>query len=265
MPSLKFIDTHYLVPSHTFTVIFHSYLSPTTSVDGQIMQFKTTTLLLLASVTLAIAQTPGEEFSIDDIINNGISEIVAGATSILGDIKTGATSVIGDIKNGATSILGDIKTGATSVIGDIKNDATSILGDVKTGATSVIGDIQNGATSIAGEVQNYLSGVGNDFETVLPTITAIPSDVDGFFNSVGSKVENLQIPTTAWNDIKTGLYPPQVSQWVDSLPTSIRAKASQKLTEWADDVGNTTSSASRGTVVLVALGAAGVLALAIAL
>ncbi|RPB24940.1 hypothetical protein L211DRAFT_836801 [Terfezia boudieri ATCC MYA-4762] len=137
-----------------------------------------------------------------------------------------------------------------------ENKVTSFVGN---GATSR-------ATSIAGEVKNYLTRVGNKLEDVLPTITAIPSDIDGFFNSVGSKVENLQIPTTAWNDIKTGLYPPQVSQWVDSLPTSLRAEASQKLTEWANnDVGNTASSPNRGAVVLGALGAAGVLALAMAL
>ncbi|KAF8434442.1 hypothetical protein BGX38DRAFT_1219779 [Terfezia claveryi] len=165
-----------------------------------------------------------------------------------------------------TSIASVIAQGADGN-GAILNtrEATSVIGNIENKVTSVIGNIQNGATSIAGEVKNYRTSVGNELENVLPTITAIPSDIDGFFNSVGSKVDNLQIPTTAWNDIKTGLYPPQVSQWVDSLPTSLRAEASQKLTEWANNVGNTASSPNRGAVVLGALGAAGVLALAMAL
>lgn len=143
--------------------------------------------------------------------------------------------------------------------------ATTVVNNIVNGATSVIGNIANGATSVVGDVEAYLSSVGNNLETVLPTITAIPSDVNAFFSSVENKVEKLNIPTSAWNDIKTGLYPPQVSQWVDSLPTSMRAEASQKLTEWANDVGNTASSPNRGAVALGAVGVAGVLALAMAL
>lgn len=156
--------------------------------------------------------------------------------------------------------LNDINNGISEVLG-----ATTVLDDIKNGATSVIGDIGNGATSLAGDVKDYFTSIGNDFKNVLPTITAIPSDVDKFWNSVESKVDNLQIPTTAWNDIKTGLYPPEVSQWVDSLPTSMRAEASSKLSDWADDVGNTANSPNRGAVALGAIGVAGVLALVMAL
>jgi len=156
--------------------------------------------------------------------------------------------------------LDSIDGGVSEVLGP-----TSVLGNIKYGATSVVGDIQGGATSVTGEIKDYITSVGNDFKSVLPTITAIPSNVDGFFNSVGSKVENLQIPTTAWSGIETGLYPPEVSQWVNSLPTTMRAEASQKLTEWAGDVGNTANAPNRGAVVLEALAVACVLALAMAL
>lgn len=158
------------------------------------------------------------------------------------------------------NVIDDINSGINEVLG-----VTTVVSNIVNGATSVIGDIVNGATSVAGDVEAYLSSVGNNLETVLPTITAIPSDVDAFFSSVENKVENLHIPTSAWNDIKTGLYPPQVSQWVDSLPTGLRAEASQKLTEWANDVSNTANSPNRGAVVLGAVGVAGVLAVAMAL
>jgi len=186
------------------------------------MQFKTSALLLLASIASVIAQTPGEK--LDDTIAN---------------------------------ISNDINSNI--------NAATSIIGNIESGATSVIGDIQNGATSIVGEVKSYLTSVGNELENVLPTITAVPSDIDNWFSSIGNKVEDLQIPTIAWNDIKTGLYPTQVSQWVDSLPTNLRAEASNKLTEWANDVGDTSGSPNNGAIILGAVGAAGVLALALAL
>ncbi|KAF8423249.1 hypothetical protein EV426DRAFT_602808 [Tirmania nivea] len=185
------------------------------------MQFKTSALLLLASIASVIAETP------DEILDDTLS----------------------DVNDRISKAL----------------QATTVLVDIQNMVTTIIGNVQNEATIIVNEVNNYPTDVGYDFDNVLPTITVIPPNVDDFFNSVGSKVENLQIPTIAWNDIKIGLYPPEVSQWVDSLPTSMRAEASQRLTQWANDVGNTASIPNRGTVVLGALGAAAVLALALAL
>ena len=72
---------------------------------------------------------------------------------------------------------------------------------------------------------------------------------------------------TVWNEFETGVYPPQVSQWVDSLPENMRAQASSKLSEWANELGSKPSDASCSyrAVAVAAVGVAGVLALALAL
>jgi len=157
-----------------------------------------------------------------------------------------------DTLNDVQSQIDDI-TGLTTALDDLKDSATSVIADLKSGATSIVDDIKD-----------YVTSVGAEFKDIFPTITGVPSDVDAFFDSVETQVENLDLPKTAWNDIKTGLYPPEVSEWIDSLPTNMRAEASQKLTDWAEDVGNNGNS-NRAAVALGAMGVAGVIALAMAL
>lgn len=156
---------------------------------------------------------------------------------------------------------------AASAVAQSNDDQTpgEKLDDKLDDFNSKVDDLKDGVTSVFGNVKDYMSSVGADLKTILPTITGVPSDIDAFFDSVETKIENIQIPTTAWNDIKTGLYPTEVSQWIDSLPTNMRAEASQRLTDWAEDVGNDAPNSKRGVVALGALGVAGVLALAMAL
>ncbi|KAF8448259.1 hypothetical protein BDZ91DRAFT_115751 [Kalaharituber pfeilii] len=138
-------------------------------------------------------------------------------------------------------------------------------GPQPTAAPDTVGEtIDNAIDNIGSHVDNVkdaATSVWGNFEDLLPSITAIPSNVDAWFDSIEDNLEN--VPQSVWRDIKTGLYPPEVSQWIENLPENMQAEASQRLTEWADDVGN--GSGRNTAVAVAAVGVAGVLALAMAL
>lgn len=166
----------------------------------------------------------------------------------------------------------------TAIVDQIVSHVQSDLNQVQTDLNAV--------TSIDNNLHNLKSSVVNDFKNLLPTISVNivinPSNVEGFFSTVKNDLENL--PQTAWNGIKTGLYPTEVVSWIDSLPTNLRGEASSKLNAWANEVGTggastptATNSASKSTgtgsssdsnqkaVKLGAMGVAGLLAVAIVL
>ena len=142
---------------------------------------------------------------------------------------------------------------------------TALLDDIQSG----LNDVQSGIN----DVKTVVSDVKNYFQN-LPTITVVPPNVEGYFSSVENKLEN--VPQTAWNNIKSGVYPNDVVSWINGLPTNMRAEATSKLNEWANDLSTGTNGAATPTatktsdsnkraVALGAMGVAGALAVAIVL
>lgn len=170
-------------------------------------------------------------------------------------LATSVTAIEIDINSGIDNLQ--------SKVSDLQGAASTILSDVQGGASSVVSDLKGEISTFASDVKSFVTSVEDKIH--LPTITMTPPNVEGYFSTVEGDLKTL--PKSEWDAIKTGLYPTEVSQWVDSLPTQMRAEASNKLTEWANDMGSgaPANSNSRGALALAALGAGGVLALALAL
>jgi len=149
---------------------------------------------------------------------------------------------------------------------------TAVLDEIQSGINNVQSGINNVQT-VVNDAHTIASDVKNYFQN-LPAITIVPTNVEGYFSSVENKLEN--VPQTAWNNIKSGLYPSEVVSWINGLPTNMRAEATSKLNQWANDLSTgasgaslptptKTSDSSKRAVALGAMGVAGVLAVAIVL
>ncbi|KAF8465655.1 hypothetical protein BDZ91DRAFT_726562 [Kalaharituber pfeilii] len=102
--------------------------------------------------------------------------------------------------------------------------AAADLGDIGDKIDSVIDDLKEKASNVIEDLKDF----------TFPIITGLPESIDKWFDDVEEFFE--EFPDKAWESIKDGIYPPEVSQWVNDLPQEMRAEASQKLKEWADEL-----------------------------
>lgn len=105
---------------------------------------------------------------------------------------------------------------------DIGDSIDKALTSAKDALSDTVSTIKDKVSDWATEVHNWK----------FPNITSVPEDVKGWFSDAERWFDNF--PAQAWDEIRGGVYPPEVSQWVQGLPEKMREEARTELKVWAE-------------------------------
>ncbi|KAF8430414.1 hypothetical protein EV426DRAFT_661004 [Tirmania nivea] len=107
------------------------------------------------------------------------------------------------------------------------------------------------------QVNDWVDEVNN---WKFPTVTGVPENVKQWFSDAEKWFKDF--PEQAWEEIKDGVYPPEVSNWVNSLPDQMKQEARDELKQWANEKSGAPDLRS---VSISFVGAVGIVAVAMAL
>jgi len=128
--------------------------------------------------------------------------------------------------------------------------ANADLGDIGDKLDDTVNKVKDKVNDWVDEVKNWN----------FPTVTGVPENVKQWFSDAEKWFNDF--PEQAWTEIKDGVYPPEVSNWVNSLPDQMKQEARDELKQWADE--KSVAPSLRG-VGISFVGVAGVVAVAMAL
>ena len=152
---------------------------------------------------------------------------------------------------------------AADPIAAAQPNANADLGEVVDKIDETFDDIGD---KIDDTVEKIKDTVGDWVEEVknwkFPEIDVIPDNVEQWFKDAKSWFKDF--PQEAWEKIKEGVYPDEVSDWVNSLPEKMRAEARENLKEWANELDKNSAMSAVGGLSLGLMGAAGAVAVVLA-
>ncbi|KAF8440691.1 hypothetical protein BGX38DRAFT_1316861 [Terfezia claveryi] len=107
-------------------------------------------------------------------------------------------------------------------------------------ANADFGDIGDKLEDTASQVKQKVNDwVDEGKNWKFPTVTGVPENIKQWFSDSEKWFNGF--PEKAWAEIKDGVYPPEVSNWVNSLPDQMKQEARDELKQWANEESNAPS------------------------
>lgn len=120
-----------------------------------------------------------------------------------------------------------------------------------------IGDkLDDAVNNMKEKVNDWVDKVKN---WKFPMVTSVPENVKQWFSDAEKWFNGF--PEQAWTEIKDGFYPPEVSNWINSLPDKMKQEARDRLKQWANEKSGAPSLRGIG----ITFAGVGVVAVAMAL
>lgn len=120
--------------------------------------------------------------------------------------------------------------------------ANADFGDIGDKIDDTVNKVKDKVSSWVDKVKNWK----------FPTVTGVPEDVKQWFNDAKKWFDGF--PKQAWAEIKDGVYPPEVSNWINSLPEKMRQEAKDELKQWANEKSGAPSLRGVGISFIGAVG-----------
>jgi len=149
---------------------------------------------------------------------------------------------------------------AANPIAAANPNANADLGDQIDDALDKLGDkIDDTVDKVKEKVSDWVEEVKN---WKFPEIDIVPDNVEQWFSDAKKWFQDF--PQEAWEEIKEGVYPQEVSDWIDSLPEKMRQEARENLKEWANELDKNDAVSTVRGLSLGIVGVAGAVAVVLA-
>ncbi|RPB18843.1 hypothetical protein L211DRAFT_843217 [Terfezia boudieri ATCC MYA-4762] len=158
----------------------------------------------------------------------------------------------------SSAFIPTILAGAAPAPAAVPNPvANADFGDIGDKLDDTVSKVKGKVNEVKEKVNDWVDEVKN---WKFPTVTGVPENVKQWFSDSEKWFNGF--PEQAWAEIKDGVYPPEVSNWVNSLPDQMKQEARDELKQWANEKSNAPSLRSVG---ISFVGVAGIIAVTVAL